>query len=96
MEVFLFARLYARVGNSEAVGRAIHEVQSPTRNEPGCLDYYAFQSIQDGNEFYIHSRWKSRAAFDYHAAQPHTMSFVARVQPLIDAPLKTVLTQRLA
>jgi quinol monooxygenase YgiN len=96
MELFLFARLYARAGNSEAVRQAIQGVQNPTRNEPGCLDYHAFQSVQDINEFYIHSRWKSRAAFDHHAAQPHTMGFVARVQPLIDGPLKTVLTQRLA
>jgi quinol monooxygenase YgiN len=96
MELFLFVRLYARAGNSEAVRQAIQEVQSPTRNEPGCLDYHAFQSIQDINEFYIHSRWKSRSAFENHASQLHTISFVAQVQPLIDAPLKTVLTQRLA
>ncbi len=96
MELFLFARLYARAGNAEAVRQAIHDVQGATRSEPGCLDYHAFQSVQDMNEFYIHSRWKTRSAFDSHVAQSHTISFVARVEPLIDAPLKPVLARLLA
>jgi quinol monooxygenase YgiN len=96
MELFLFARLYARASNADAVRQAIHDVQGPTRNEPGCLEFHAFQSIRDVNEFYVHSRWKDRSAFDHHAAQPHTTRFVARVEPLIDAPLAPVLTQRLA
>ncbi len=95
MELFLFARLYALPGNADAVREAILEVQGPTRTEAGCLDYHAFQSTQDTNEFYIHSRWKDRSAFDHHVAQPHTVKFVARVEPLIDAHLKPVLTRRL-
>jgi quinol monooxygenase YgiN len=96
VELFLFARLHARTGNAKAVQKAIHDVQGPTRAEAGCLDYHAFQSVKDIHEFYIHSRWMNQAAFDSHVAQPHTRSFVDRVQPLIDAPLKPVLTQRLA
>ena len=58
MELFLFARLHARPGNQNANRLAIHDVQGPTRDEPGCLGYDAFQSVRDPDEFYIHSRWR--------------------------------------
>jgi quinol monooxygenase YgiN len=95
VELFLFARLYARPGHAAAVRQAIVDVQDPTRHEPGCLEYHAFQSTQDDNEFYIHSRWVDRAAFDRHLAQPHTQKFASDVEVLIEFPLKPVLTRPL-
>ena len=47
MEAFVFARLHARPGKRGEVHRAMFEVQAPTRNEPGCLAYGAFQSVRD-------------------------------------------------
>lgn len=95
MELFLFARFHARDGNREAGRRAIQDVQGPTREEPGCLDYHAFQSVRDPDEFYVHSRWRDRAAFERHASLPHTERFVARVEPLIDHPIHVTLAERL-
>src|SRR5262245_20600847 len=95
MELFLFARLYARPGKAGAVRQAILDVQGPTRDEPGCLEYHAFQSIQDASEFYIHSRWVDRKAFDRHLAQTHTTKFADQVEMLIESPLKPVLTSTL-
>jgi quinol monooxygenase YgiN len=37
--------------------------------------------------FYIHTSWIDEAAFGQHAALPHTVRFIERVQPLIDHPL---------
>ena len=31
------------------------QVHGPTRQEPGCLSYGAFQSVRDPDEFYIHA-----------------------------------------
>jgi quinol monooxygenase YgiN len=42
---------------------------------------------RDPRLFYIHSRWKDETAFEHHADLPHTIRFVARVEPLIDHPL---------
>lgn len=96
MELFLFARLHARPGRRAAVRQAIGDVQAPTREETGCLDYHAFQSVRDPDEFYIHSRWRDLQAFERHASLPHTLDFMARVEPLIDPPLSVSLTQRLS
>jgi quinol monooxygenase YgiN len=35
------------------------------------------------------------AAFERHVLLPHTMHFVARVEPLIDHPLSVTLAERL-
>ncbi len=93
MELFLFARFHAAPGHRMAVRQAILEVQGPTRIEPGCLGFNAFQSVRDPDEFYIHSRWQDMAAFQHHAGLPHTMSFIERVEPLIDHPLKVTLAE---
>ena len=95
MNLFLFARFHARPGCVTAVRQAVHDVQGPTRMEPGCLSYKAFQSVRDRNEFYIHSVWHDRSAFDHHADQPHTLKFVAIIEPLIDNPLSVALTEPL-
>jgi len=55
----------------------------------------AFQSLRDPDEFYIHSRWKDQAAFDHHAALPHTVRFVAEVEPLLDHPFKASLMKQI-
>lgn len=86
---------FTRALVTKAVRRAIYDVQDPTRNEPGCLDYNAYQSVRDQDEFYIHSRWRDMAAFEHHAGLPHTVRFIASVEPLIDHPLTVTLAEHL-
>ena len=95
MEIFLFARLHARAGKRSEVLQAMSEVQGPTRQEPGCLSYGAFASVRDADEFYIHTRWKDMAAFEYHATLPHTVRFLAMVEPLLDHLFKVTLSEQL-
>jgi len=45
--------------------------------------------------FYIYSRWIDEAAFDYHAGLPHTISFIKRVEPLIDHSLDVTRAERI-
>ena len=88
MELFIFARFHAREGQEEAVGAALSEVVAPSRREPGCVAIGAYRSTRDARLFYIHSRWIDEAAFEAHAALPHTVHFLARIQPLIDHPFE--------
>ncbi len=95
MEVFIFARLHARPGQRESVREAMSRVRGPTRVEPGCLGYGAFQSLRDSDEFYIHSRWKDLGAFEEHAKLPHTVRFLAEVEPLLDHPFKATVAEQI-
>lgn len=95
MEVFVFARLHAAPGKRDEVHRAMFEVQLPTRQEPGCLAYGAFQSLRDPDEFYIHSRWQGMAVFDIHAELPHTTRFIHALGPLLDHPFQATVSEQL-
>jgi quinol monooxygenase YgiN len=95
MEMFLFARFHALPGKEAEVQRAILAVLEPSRAEPGCLDIQAFRSLRDPRLYYIHSRWRDEAAFEIHAALPHTVRFIETVAPLIDHPLDLVRTERI-
>lgn len=87
MELTIFARFHAREGSAAAVEAAIREVVAPTRAEAGCLSIEAYRSAREPQLFHIYSRWTDEGAFDAHAASPHTVRFLAKVQPLIDHPL---------
>jgi quinol monooxygenase YgiN len=96
MELFIFARFHALPGSEGAVAETLLDILAPTREEPGCLSIHAFRSNRDSRLFYIHSRWKDEAAFEYHAGLPHTVRFVERVEPLIDHPLDVTRAERIS
>ena len=83
----IFARFHARPGCEAAVAAAIAEVVPPTRAEPACLGIEGYADTRDAALFFIHSRWSDEAAFDRHAALPHTVRFLETVRPLVDHPL---------
>jgi quinol monooxygenase YgiN len=92
-EVFIFARFRSREGQAEAVAAVMREMLVPVRAEAGCIAIDVFQSTREPRLFYVHSRWVDEAAFDVHASLPHTVSFIKRVQPLIDHPLEVTRTK---
>jgi len=85
-ELYIFARFHAREGCEGAVEQALHAVLEPAREEPGCLAIHAFRATRDSRLFHIHSHWKNEAAFENHAALPHTILFVERMEKLLDHP----------
>jgi quinol monooxygenase YgiN len=95
MELAIFARFHARPGQECAVADAIRDNLAPTRGEPGCVSIHMFRSIRDPRLLYIHSRWRDEAAFEIHAGLPHTVRFLARVEPLIDHPLDVARAEQI-
>lgn len=95
MDVFVFGRFHARPGKRDELRQAMFDVQGPTKAEPGCLDYGAFHSVRDPDEFFIHSRWQDLAAFEHHAELAHTQRFLASLETLLDHPFKAGLAEKL-
>jgi quinol monooxygenase YgiN len=95
MELFIFARFHARPSSADAVAEALLDILAPSREEPGCLSIHAFRSIRDPQLFYIHSRWKDEAAFEYHAGLPHTVRFLKRLEPLINHSLDVTRAEQI-
>jgi quinol monooxygenase YgiN len=95
VEQDVFVRLLARAGEERAVEEALREVTGPSREEPGCLSFYLFQSIRDRRLFYIHSRWMDAEAFQKHAELAHTKRFLERVDALVEQPREVARTERI-
>lgn len=89
---YIFARFHAQSGNEAAVAASIREVLAPTRNEAGCIKAHGFRSVRDARLYYIHSRWRDGAAFEFHRTLPHTLRFIERVTTLIDHELDVART----
>ena len=83
-EIEYFARFHARPGAEPLILAALEEVTPQTRQEPACLSVAFYRGLRDPSWFYVHSRWTSEAAFDAHAAEPHTVRFVETMEALID------------
>jgi quinol monooxygenase YgiN len=84
--LFIFARFHASEGKESAVEALLREQVPKARGEPGCISIQAYRTTDDPRLFWIHSRWTDEAAFNVHAELPNTVSFVERMEPLIDHP----------
>ena len=92
MELDTIVRFHAKEGQEDAVADVMREASQPVRAEPGCVFIGYYRSTRDPRLYYIHSRWKDEAAFEVHAELPHTVRFIARMEPLIDHELKVERT----
>lgn len=81
----IIGEFVARSGHAPAVDAAIRKVVALTAQESDCLGISAWRSNRDPARFFIHSRWRDEAAFDAHAALPHTTAFITAIEPLITA-----------
>jgi quinol monooxygenase YgiN len=88
--LYVFARFHAKPGFERRIEQELMKVLGPTREEPECLGANTFRSVRHGRLFYIHSKWQSEDAFDWHGDQPHTKPFVDAVAAFIDHPLDVV------
>ncbi len=88
MKLDTIVRFHAKEAREDDVAEVMREASAAVRAEPGCVFIGYFRSIRDPRLFFIHSRWKDEAAFEVHAELPHTLRFLAPIEPLLDHELK--------
>ncbi len=81
-------RFQPKPGQAEAFRAVLLAVIEPSRAEPGCLAFYAFESLREPIEFGIHSEWLDEAAFEQHAREPHTVRFIEAAERLLTHPVQ--------
>jgi quinol monooxygenase YgiN len=96
MAMFFFGRFQTKAGHNAAFEKLLPGLLEASRAEAGCVSIQVFRSMLDRQLFYIHSEWKDEVAFDFHADQPHTVMFLEQVQPLLERPVETTRTERIA
>ena len=83
MSIHTIVRLEPLPGKEAAFREELLRVIEASRAEIGCLSIHAFESLREPSVFAIHSEWADEAAFELHATLPHTVRFLAAVQPLL-------------
>jgi quinol monooxygenase YgiN len=82
VEFVVIAQYRVRAGEEGKVEAALHQMVTPTRAEPGNLDYQVFRDPADPALFVLFERYADEAAFDAHKASEHFATWLAgRVLP---------------
>lgn len=79
MEFVVMAQYRAREGEADRVDEALRNMVTPTRAEPGNLDYRAFRDPNDPSLFVLFERYADEEAFQAHRATAHFATWLAGV-----------------
>jgi quinol monooxygenase YgiN len=88
MPFYVDVRFEPIPGKELAFREELFRVNTPSRNEPGCIAIDIFESTAEPRVFVIHSEWVDEAAFELHATLPHTVQFLATAETLLTHPVK--------
>jgi quinol monooxygenase YgiN len=85
MTFVVIAQYWVRAGEEDKVALALREMVTPTRAEPGNLDYQVFRDPQQPSLFVLFEKYTDEAAFDAHRATSHFGTWLAgQVLPALE------------
>ncbi len=61
-------------------------MQNESRQEPGCIRYAFYASLEDPTEFVAVEEWESAEALQTHFQAPSVAGFSAKLGDLLDRP----------
>jgi quinol monooxygenase YgiN len=78
----------AKAGREADLKAFITAAVTPSRNDPGNIDYEAHEVLGDAGAFVIYERWESREHLDAHLSAPRMTELVPQMLELIDGSIK--------
>jgi quinol monooxygenase YgiN len=66
---------------------AVDGIVAATRDEEGCEQFEPHRASNGDSAIYIYERWRDRAAFDFHHAQPYTREVYANYENWLAGPV---------
>ena len=95
MSVHFLVQFEPRPGREMEFRVELLRVLGPSRAEAGCLGMRVFESIRKPVVFAIHSEWVDEAAFELHAALPHTVRFLGAAEELLTHPVQGLMSKEI-
>ena len=74
-QLTVIAHLRAIDGQIEETRAFLTGLIPPTREEPGCVEYWLHQDDEDPAEFTFYENWTTREEWDKHMEMPHLQAF---------------------
>lgn len=82
---FVLATYTTAPGNEDAVADLLRSYTALVLEEPGCVAFEVYRSVDDGRRFLLLEKYVDRAAFDAHRATDHfTEVAIKQIRPLLD------------
>jgi quinol monooxygenase YgiN len=76
----------ARAGYEADLQEALHNLQTQSRKDPGCLEYTVFADGHQPGAFVLFEGWARQEDLEAHNDQDHVKDFVKGVDPLLAVP----------
>ena len=73
MSYTVFATIDLKPESFDAATAAVAAIVPATAAEEGCEQFTVHRAADGAPRLYIYERWRDRAAFDFHHAQPYTV-----------------------
>ena len=84
--IIVIAKAQLRADARAALLAAVPAQLAQTRAEAGCIEYGAYQSLEDPQAIVFVERWRDRAAVDAHMGTPYTQAFLDLAAGSVLAP----------
>jgi quinol monooxygenase YgiN len=82
-DLIVIATALAKSGQEAALERALRDVATPTRAQPGCVSWHLYRA---GATLVALERWTSREAHDRHLQGAHVQELMGKMADLLVAP----------
>lgn len=84
--VHVIAHLVPLPGKAEQLARAVRAILPEVRREPGCLAYFAHDSVEEPGTIVMIEAWAKQADLDAHAKAPAFVGLAAQFAALLAEP----------
>ncbi|MGC8659154.1 MAG: putative quinol monooxygenase [Desulfomonilaceae bacterium] len=95
-QVTVVAKVMAKPGMEEVVKNTLMGLVSPTRKEPGCLNYDLHVSSENKGMFLFYENWRSKKDLDDHLAMPYLQDFLGRSSEILAEPVEISLLEMIS
>ncbi len=92
----VIAEIQARPGKEEELREVLLGLVGPTRLEEGCVQYDLHEDHAAPGKFLFYENWRSGEHLDRHLETPHLRAFKARLDELLESPIRLLRMTRIA
>jgi autoinducer 2-degrading protein len=80
----VIARYQVQTGMGDVVAATLAKHVTATRTEPGCIQFVAYRSRNDRDQFVLYEQYIDEEAIEAHRQTPHFRSYVeGTIVPLL-------------
>ena len=94
--IILIAVLKANEDKKQNLKDELLKLVTPSKEEPGCLDYEVFELKEMPGTFYVKEAYKDQAAFESHMESGYLQSFIEKTKHLLAEPFNLIWLNKIS